>query len=197
MFNCLITGVGGQGTILASRLIGNAALGKGLEVRGSETIGMAQRGGSVASHLRMGHDIDSPLISPGEADAILAFEPCEAARSLPFLKPDGIMIAADKPIQPVGLPGGYDAASIIGQVKSAVRNLCVLDGRLIEEQCGAKCLNVAILGAALGCNALPFSLDYMADIIADIVAPKYVGMNKKALLFGAHMISSRDASQIF
>ena len=84
--NCLLCGVGGQGVVLASRLIAFAAMEKGNFVRTTETIGMAQRGGSVVSHVRMGEQVHSPLIPEGEADVILAFEPGEAVRCLPYLK---------------------------------------------------------------------------------------------------------------
>jgi indolepyruvate ferredoxin oxidoreductase beta subunit len=187
MFNCLIVGVGGQGTILASRLIGTAALESGLDVRGSETIGMAQRGGSVASHLRFGRDIDSPLILPGTSDVILAFEPCEAARALPFLKSDGVMITNDAPIQPIG---GYDTESVLQHLKNSVNNLYVLDGRHIGEHCGTRCLNVAILGAACVCEILPFSLAFLGKILEEKLDEKFVEMNKRALQVGAEMIKT-------
>jgi indolepyruvate ferredoxin oxidoreductase beta subunit len=98
--NVIIAGVGGQGTVLAARLLAGATLRVGLEVRGSETIGMAQRGGSVTSHVRMGHDIASPLLCHGQTDVIIAFEPGEAARATDYLAPDGIMIISDRAVMP-------------------------------------------------------------------------------------------------
>ena len=83
--NIMIAGVGGQGTVLASKLIAAAAMKQGFDVRTTETIGMAQRGGGVVSHIRMGENIFSPLIPPGKADVLIAFEPAEAVRQLPFL----------------------------------------------------------------------------------------------------------------
>ncbi|MDR0324210.1 MAG: 2-oxoacid:acceptor oxidoreductase family protein, partial [Treponema sp.] len=100
-FNCLIAGVGGQGTVLASKLIAAAAMKSGFSVRTTETIGMAQRGGSVVSHVRIGDDIFSPLIPVGRADALVAFEPGEAVRQLPFLKDGGVLIVSDTAIKPV------------------------------------------------------------------------------------------------
>jgi indolepyruvate ferredoxin oxidoreductase beta subunit len=185
--DCLIVGVGGQGTILASRLIGSAALGAGFDVRGSETIGMAQRGGSVMSHVRMGMDVKSPLIAPGRADVILAFEPCEAARAVPYLKPDGLMVVCDRAVQPAGVSGGYDAEAVLRYLASSVRRLCVLDGEHINAQCGARCLNVAIIGAALSLGALPYSIGDMESVVEERFEKRYAEMNKKALLLGASL----------
>ena len=102
--NCLLCGVGGQGVILASKLIAYAAMEKGMSVRTSETIGMAQRGGSVVSHVRIGEKTYSPMIPKGSADVLLAFEPAEAVRSLPYLKAgkeEGCVIVNRKAVQPV------------------------------------------------------------------------------------------------
>jgi indolepyruvate ferredoxin oxidoreductase beta subunit len=104
-FNLLIAGVGGQGTVLASKLIAAAAMKKGFNVRTTETIGMAQRGGCVTSHVRICESPDnifSPLIPLGKADAIIAFEPAEAVRQLPYLSAQGSMIVCDSPIAPSG-----------------------------------------------------------------------------------------------
>jgi indolepyruvate ferredoxin oxidoreductase beta subunit len=190
--DCLIVGVGGQGTILASRLIGSAALGLGLDVRGSETIGMAQRGGSVMSHVRMGDGIHSPLISLGSADVILAFEPCEGARAVPYLRPDGLMIVCDRAIQPAGFfnasgESGYDLRAVIEYLRSSVERLCILDGEKINERCGARSLNVAILGAALFFGELPCSMEEMEGVIGERFDTYYAEMNKKALEFGASL----------
>ena len=96
--NCLLCGVGGQGVVLASKLIAYAAMEKGMEVRTSETIGMSQRGGSVVSHVRMGQEIYSPMIPRHSADVILAFEPAEAVRSLSYLKKGGVVVVDRKSV---------------------------------------------------------------------------------------------------
>ena len=92
MRSCLLCGVGGQGTVLASRIIADAAMKKGLSARTAETIGMAQRGGSVVSHVRIGEKVTSPMIPPGKADVIIGFEPGEAAANLKYLRKDGIQL---------------------------------------------------------------------------------------------------------
>ena len=99
--NIILCGVGGQGTVLASRLISAAAMDRGWPVMSAETIGMAQRGGSVFSHLRIGEEVHCPMIARGEADLILGFEPGEAVRMLPWLKPGGAVVTADRGVTPV------------------------------------------------------------------------------------------------
>jgi indolepyruvate ferredoxin oxidoreductase beta subunit len=105
--NCLLCGVGGQGVVLASKLIAYAAMEKGLNVRTSETIGMSQRGGSVVTHVRMGETVHSPMIPKGAADVIMAFEPAEAVRNLSYLKKDGVMVVEDVKISDYLLPKDY------------------------------------------------------------------------------------------
>jgi indolepyruvate ferredoxin oxidoreductase beta subunit len=196
--NCLITGVGGQGTVLVSRLIGAAAIAKGLDVRGSETIGMAQRGGSVVSHIRMGQNIHSPLIPHGKADIIIAFEPGEAVRVLPFLAPAGRMIVLDRGIIPVSdaLSGGiYSPAGMIAFLKAEFarpqedkvanaeegERLFVCDGEDLIKKCGnAKVLNTALLGIAVGKNFLPFSAGDMLAVLRERIPEKYLELNIKA-----------------
>ena len=129
--NCLLCGVGGQGVVLASKLIAYAAMDKGMDVRTSETIGMAQRGGSVVSHVRMGEDIHSPMIPKGSADVIMAFEPAEAVRCLPYLKEGGVAVVNRKAMQPVTATlggGGYDGEAMIAYLKKHVHQLYVIDG---------------------------------------------------------------------
>lgn len=104
MINILLTGVGGQGTVLAAKVLAMAAAGKGWHVRTAETIGMAQRGGSVISHVRMGNlgeEVYAPLITHGTANMIVAFEPAEAARTLSYLAPDGVVVTAQSTVEPV------------------------------------------------------------------------------------------------
>ena len=99
--NIILTGVGGQGTVLASKLIAAASLAKGYEVMSAETIGMAQKGGSVFSHLRVGEGLYSPMIRKGTADLLLAFEPAEAVRMLPYLRETGTLVVSSHPVMPV------------------------------------------------------------------------------------------------
>ncbi len=193
--NCLLCGVGGQGVVLASKLIACAAMEKGLFVRTSETIGMAQRGGSVVSHVRMGEDIFSPMIPKGSADVILAFEPAEAVRSLDYLrrgKEEGIVIVNQKSIQPVTAALGgqeYDGRRMLDFLKENVKRLYLVDGEEICRQAGShKVLNVALLGVAAAGGALGMGQAEIEDEIKRRVKPQYQEMNLKALKLGAAVV---------
>jgi indolepyruvate ferredoxin oxidoreductase beta subunit len=182
--NCLITGVGGQGTVLMSRLIGGAAIKKGLEVRGAETIGMAQRGGSVVSHIRMGFSIHSPLIPPGQADIVIALELAEAARALPFLADTGAMIVLDRVIPPVSgfLTGkSYDPQAVLGALQDRVKNLTVVEAEPLVKACGPKVLNVALLGAVLRQNLFPFTGTEILAVMEEKIPPRFLDSNIRAL----------------
>ena len=187
--NCLLCGVGGQGVVLASKLIAYAALDKGMFVRTTETIGMAQRGGSVVSHVRMGEEIHSPMIPKWQADVILAFEPAEAVRSLPYLREGGMLIVNRKAVKPVTatLGGGqYDGHEMLDFLKKKVDNLLIMDGEAVCRQAGsAKVLNVALLGAAAASGALDISIPDMEVEIKKKVKPQFVELNQKALALGA------------
>jgi len=183
-FNCMIAGVGGQGTVLASKLIAAAAMKHGFDVRTTETIGMAQRGGSVVSHVRIGEKMYSPLIPPGRADALIAFEPAEAVRQLPYLRPDGMLIVCDSAIKPVAAPGAvYEAAAMIDYLKANVRRLLVIDGRRLMEQC-AKTLNVALLGAAAQSGVFPFDADTIKEVIPEMLNERFWEMNLQSFELG-------------
>lgn len=187
--SCLLCGVGGQGTVLASKLIAYAALDKGMFVRTTETIGMAQRGGSVVSHVRMGDEIHSPLIPKGQADVMIAFEPAEAVRNLSYLKESGVAVVNMKAVKPVTATLSnteYTGQEMIGYLKKHVKNLILVDGEAVCAEVGsAKVLNVTLLGAALASNVLNLSLEEMEKEIEIHVKKQFVEMNKKALAHGA------------
>lgn len=187
--NVLLCGVGGQGTVLASRLIALAAMEKGMEARGAETIGMAQRGGSVVSHVRIGGEIHSPLIPHGGADVIIGFEPAEAVRCLPYLKNGGCLVVSPAPIRPVtaSLKGGaYTGGEMMEYLRKTQENLAEVDGASICRQCGSpRVLNVALLGAAVASGLIGISLEEMEQAIEARVPEKFKEMNLKALKLGA------------
>jgi len=181
-FNLMIAGVGGQGTVLASRLIAAAAMKENYSVRTTETIGMAQRGGCVFGHVRIGDNIFSPLVPMGKADAIIAFEPAEAVRQLPYLGEQGRLIVCDYAISPAST-GGYDAAAIIDYLKANIKNITVVDGlRIIKHN--AKTLNVAMLGAAVQNGIFPFNAGSLIEAIKEIFPQKFLEMNLKAFELG-------------
>lgn len=187
--NCLLCGVGGQGVVLASKLIAYAAMDKGMQVRTSETIGMSQRGGSVVSHVRMGKEIFSPMIPKKSADVILAFEPAEAVRNLSYLKEDGIVVVNKKAVKPVTATltqNPYDGSEMLDYLKTNVKNLYMIDGDEICRMAGSpKVLNVALLGVALGSKVLDIDLDEMKEELQKMVKPQFIDMNVKALELGA------------
>lgn len=177
----LVCGVGGQGTVLASKLLASAYMAKGETVHSAETIGMAQRGGSVTSHVRVG-EAYSPLIGLGCADMILAFEPAEAVRNLPYLKKGGMVVTNDVPVKPStdALAGsGYEAAPMIAYLKSKC-DCIVMDGAAIAEEFGsAKFYNLALLGVATASGRLELSEDDLLAVIETGVKPQFVEINQR------------------
>ena len=192
MKSCLLCGVGGQGTVLASRIIATAAMEKGLFARTAETIGMAQRGGSVVSHVRYGEKVSSPMIPLGKADMILGFEPGEAVRNLPYLKKGGVVIVCDKEIQPVtaSLSGiTYNGKEMLSYLKSHVDECYVLDTERIINECGSsKVLNIALLGAMAKCGVMVISIEDIEKVLTLRLKPHFVEINKIALKLGAECV---------
>lgn len=187
--NCLLCGVGGQGVVLASKLIASAALEKGMDVRTSETIGMSQRGGSVVSHVRMGQKIYSPMIPGHSADVLLAFEPAEAVRNLYYLKEGGVAVVNRKAVKPVTSALGlrsYDGEEMICCLRKRIERLYVVDGEEVCQRAGSpKVLNVALLGTALGSGVLDISVADVERQLKVTVKPQFMTMNLEALRMGA------------
>jgi len=185
--NIVLAGVGGQGTVLASRILAAAAMGSGLPVRTAETIGMAQRGGSVFSHLRIGEGISSPLMGPGEADLILGFEPAEAVRMLPYLKKGGTVVTGVRPVVPVSaMIGGtpYDPDEMLRVLAEKAGRLVTVDGdRALSEIGNDKVMNVLLLGIAAETGELGFTRDDLLPALETVLPPKILEINKKALYY--------------
>lgn len=159
--NVLIVGVGGQGVLLASEILSAAAVASGLDAKKSEVHGMAQRGGVVSSHVRMGKKIFSPLIKEGDADVILAFEQAEALRWVHFMKNEGTMIINRyKLVPPIASMKGFDyPEDPIEAVRKRVQNLRIIDAFAVAEQVGnSRLVNTILLGV------LSVSLDIKQDI---------------------------------
>jgi len=187
--NILIAGVGGQGSVLASKLIARVAMAQGLFVRTAETIGMAQRGGSVVSHVRIGPS-HSPLIPCGAADLILALEPAEAVRSLRYLKPGGAVVASVKAIRPVtsALSGGaYCAAEMLACLASRAALYPVDTDAICRAAGSARAANMAILGAAAATGALGLALSDLEAALMEL-GGRYLPVNQSALRLGAQSI---------
>jgi indolepyruvate ferredoxin oxidoreductase beta subunit len=190
-YNYMIAGVGGQGTVLASKLIASAAMKKGFDARTTEFIGMAQRGGSVFGHCRLGENIFSPKIPLGKANAIIAFEPAEAVRQLPYLSKDGVVLVCDSEVKPVSGPsvGMYEGAVMIDYLKKNVQNLIIVDGqRIINESTPehqiTKALNVVLLGAAVENGIFPFDAETLRSVFPEMLPQKFLEINLKAFELG-------------
>ena len=183
----VLAGVGGQGTILASKLLARAAMARGLQVRTAETIGMAQRGGSVVSHVRIGDGASSPLVGPGRADALIAFEPAEAARQLSYLRSGGTLVTSDAPVVPVSAATGgpaYDLPAVMAYLRASVapERLVVVDAAAAARGLGTtRALNVVLLGAAARAGAIGLTADDLAAAVRDVVAPRFVDLDLAAL----------------
>ena len=146
----LIVGVGGQGTLLASRLLGSAMMDLGYDVKVSEVHGMSQRGGSVETYVRYGDKVYSPVINQGEADIVLAFEQLEAARFLPFLKKGGVVVTNTQQIDPMHVVTGTEQypQGLLDQIRAQGAGLLAIDALSLAEQAGSvKAVNVVLIGA--------------------------------------------------
>lgn len=190
-FSCLVAGVGGQGAVLASRLVAAACMARGAFVRTAETIGMSQRGGSVASHVRAAassEELPSSLIPRGAAGLVLAFEPGEALRSWDRLAPHGSVVCSTRAVVPsAARPGSYDGGAQLEWMRAhaPAGGLALVDvGALEEEGLSPRCANVMLLGAALGLGALPFGTDDLREAMRGLVKPALLDMNLRALELG-------------
>lgn len=195
MLQVVIAGVGGQGSVLASKILAQAALDQGWHVRTAETIGMAQRGGSVLGHVRMGNlgeTVHAPLVPRATADCIIALEPGEGLRALPFLAPNGLVATATQGIPSVvanlaGQP--YDVDGILAQLQQAAPHFVQVDTQAICSQVGSpKVLNVAMLAAAVhaceqqGCGlAGAIGIPQLQEALASCVKPKFLPANLAAI----------------
>ena len=193
MYNILLSGVGGQGTVLASKLIASAALEKGQAVHTAETIGMAQRGGCVVSHVRIGKGAFSPLIPRGTADVIIGFEPAEAVRVTGYLKKGGTVItssAAVKPVTDMFAQTPYDAATMFDYLKKHDIKTFIVDADMLIKTLGnAKSLNVALLGAAVENCDIGITKADIADAIVKSTKSAFREQNLKALELGVSLTS--------
>ena len=185
--NIMIVGVGGQGTLLASRILGNTVISKGYDVKVSEVHGMSQRGGSVVTYVKYGDKVYSPIIDEGEADIILAFELLEAYRALPYLKEGGKMIVNNQQINPMPVITG--AASypedITGKLSDKI-DLQVVEALSLAEEAGnSKAVNVVLIGVMAKSTDIPYE-DWI-ETIKTTVPEKFLDVNLKAFDLGYNL----------
>lgn len=184
----MIVGVGGQGSLLASKLLGNLLLGQGYDVKVSEVHGMSQRGGSVVTYVKFGDKVSSPVIDKGEADLIVSFELCEAARWVSYLKNGGKMIVNNQRINPMPVITGAAAypEDIVEKIRALGVNLTVVDALDLANKAGSsKAVNIVLMGV----------LSKMMDIepqawqkaLEQSVPTKFLELNRKAFELGANI----------
>ena len=185
--NIMIVGVGGQGTLLASRILGKVAIEAGHDVKISEVHGMSQRGGSVVTYVKYGEKIYSPIIDIGEADIILAFEMLEAYRALPYLKKGGKMIANTQQMDPMPvITGVAQYPENIAEKLSAKINLQAVDALSAAKEAGnIRAVNVVLIG--LLAKSTDVAKEIWIDTIKNTVPPKFLDVNLKAFEIGYNM----------
>ena len=183
-YSVMIVGVGGQGTLLASRLLGNAVISEGYDVKVSEVHGMSQRGGSVITYVRFGDEVNSPIIEKGEADLIIAFEQLEAARYLPFLKKGGKIIVNTQKIDPMPVViGAAEYPDGIIEKLSAKAEVIAVDALSLAVEAGnSKAVNVVLMGVVA--KHMDIDKDVWVNVIAETVPPKFKELNLKAFELG-------------
>jgi indolepyruvate ferredoxin oxidoreductase beta subunit len=182
--NVLMVGVGGQGTILASKILTMGLIEAGYDVKMSEVHGMAQRGGSVTTQIRYGEKVYSPIIGKGQGDVLVAFETMEALRILDNLKPDGKVVVNDYRMASTPILTGEAEypEGVIEELKSRVKTTAINADRIARGLGNAKCMNVVLLGALIKAMGLE-NLNW-EDIVKKEVKPKFVELNIKALKAG-------------
>ena len=183
--NIMIVGVGGQGSLLASKLLGRMLLQKGYDIKVSEVHGMSQRGGSVVTYVRFGEKVYSPVIDKGEADFIVSFELLEAARWTEYLKPGGKIVVNTQKISPMPVITGAAEypQGLAEQMADAGLDVDAFDALALAEQAGsAKAVNIVLMGHLS--KHFAFSQEEWLDAIEQSVPPKFLELNKTAFLLG-------------
>lgn len=186
--NIMIVGVGGQGTLLASRIIGHAIMQKGFDVKVSEVHGMSQRGGSVVTYVRFGDKIYSPIVDEGEADFIISFEKLEAARWLSFLKKSGKIITSTQEIDPMPVITGAAEypTDLIEKMREKSVDILAIDAlKLAQEAGSSKSTNVVLMGVLS--RFMDFPSEVWQTAIEECVPKKFLEINKKAFELGANI----------
>lgn len=181
----MIVGVGGQGSLLASRLIGNVLLSQGYDVKVSEVHGMSQRGGSVVTYVKYGDKVYSPVIEKGEADIIISFEQLECARYIPFLKKGGNLVTSTQKIDPMPVITGAAKypEDIVKKINDLGINIIAADALSLAQEAGnAKASNVVLMGVVS--TKMGFDEEVWQKALVECVPEKFLELNKKAFALG-------------
>lgn len=183
--NIMLVGVGGQGTLLASRVLGAVAVKRGYDVKVSEVHGMSQRGGSVVTYVKMGEKVYSPLIENGEADVILAFEELEALRWLDYLKQGGRLVINEQEINPMPVITGKAKypGDIVEKLREKVQNVTSINALKIAKECGnIKAINMVLIGVMAASTEI--GMDLWLGAIREVIPAKLLEVNLKAFEAG-------------
>ncbi len=187
--NVLLVGVGGQGTILAAKILTQGLLEAGYDVKMSEIHGMSQRGGSVSSHVRYGERVESSTIEPGAADILVSFEKMEALRELKFLKPDGIAVVNEHemPSMPILTGDAVYPKDAVEEIKKHVKTIVLNATQMALDLGNGKVANIVLLGTIIKAMKLE-SIDW-ESIVKKQVKPAFVDLNLKALRCGMDAVN--------
>ena len=183
--NVLLVGVGGQGILLASEILSEAARLAGYDVKKSEIHGMSQRGGSVVSHVRFGSEVFSPIVPEGEGDVLFGFELMETCRSLPLIKPGGTVVANDLQISPPSVLMGQESypADLVMRIQDHFPDFLLVDGQKIAADAGnIRAANTVLLGAVS--RRMDIAEEFWMKALEKMVPAKAVEVNKKAFMIG-------------
>jgi len=189
----IVCGVGGQGILLLAELLGTAALKSGLDVRVSEIHGMAQRGGSVICHVRVGRHVRAPTVLDGRADILVALEPVEALRAIRYLGPQSLALVSTRPIRPVMVSLGMATYPDLEQVRSALEaaagRVIFVDALGLAEEAGNPITqNMVMAGALCATGAFPARREAMLEAMRELVPARYLEVNLRAFELGERAV---------
>lgn len=195
-YSVQIVGVGGQGVLLASMVLGNAAMRAGHKVMMSEVHGMAQRGGSVTSTVRFGDEVYSPLEATGNADMIMAFEPVEAVRSLPMGNKDSVLLMNLDPVYPGNVAAGFETypeiSDLVADAKKNCSRVLTINATEIALKAGkAVAANAVMIGAVAAAEGFPLGKDLLKEVLLETVPEKFRDLNSKAFDMGYEAMSKQ------
>ena len=186
--NILLVGVGGQGILLASEILSEAAMLAGFDVKKSEIHGMSQRGGSVVSHVRFGSEVFSPIVPEGEGDILFGFELMETCRSLPLIRPGGTVVANDLQISPPSVLMGQETYpdDLVLRIQDRFPDFLLVDGQKIARDAGnARAANTVLLGAVS--RRLAIAEEFWMRALEKMVPPRALEVNNKAFRIGREL----------
>ena len=189
-FKIVVAGVGGQGTLLASRLLADAAIASGMHVKIGETYGMAQRGGPVMGHIQIGGETHNPQIRKGEGDVLIGFEPAEAVRrGVTYLKDGGLALINSRVTSPVEVVSGMipypDFGKMIGLLRKVTDDIRLFDATGIAEEAGdAITTNIVMLGSIVESGLLPYSEEVIVEVMKTGLKPQFLELNMRAFELG-------------